>query len=228
MNISKSYFKGIKGKISILFVEKGNALNVYLINKEKKICIDFFNFLLDSYDPYSEAEKILKGGLSFKKIDLETMNLKNHKDSSKNINEKIFNKNLLKSLNNIDKKVNFSCKKFYLKGNLKITNFSLFSLSKNEIKYPNFFSVKYESFNDYLNKKTNLNKKKNKTLNNYNNENSELIVKNSKNIHNKFIYDINNNLLNNYLTSTKNNIKNSNEKEITFILFKLDLLVEDF
>lgn len=75
MNISKQYFKGIKGKISLLFVEKGNKMNAYLINHDKKVCLDFFNFLMNSFDSHSECQRILKDGLDVSCIDLETMKL---------------------------------------------------------------------------------------------------------------------------------------------------------
>ena len=79
MNISKSYFQQFKGSISIILFEKGNQINVYLINHDKKICMDFFNFIIDSYNIYNESEKILKDGFLKKNISVETFIKENEK-----------------------------------------------------------------------------------------------------------------------------------------------------
>lgn len=121
LNISKAYFKGIKGCFSILIQERGNKLNVFKIDYENKLCVDFFNFLLSNssqVDIESEINSIIKDGLLSKKTTLRNLTL-----------EELVLKDY--SLNN---KINQKTKPFISKGELIISHNRLKPLSDKEIQ----------------------------------------------------------------------------------------------
>jgi hypothetical protein len=109
---------------------------MYLLNHENKVCVDFLKYLLNSFNPFDKAEKIIKEGLTVKYLNLETMNLEELKGN-------------FFSLSN-ESEV-FKAKAFKSKGLLILTQTKLLSLEEKFILNQKFiFNKSISDFSVYF------------------------------------------------------------------------------
>ena len=83
-----SSFKSIRGKCSIIVQEKGNKINVFKVDHEKKICYDYIDYLGNSNNDDEKVERIIYNGVNTKKI--ITRNFRYVQEKQKKV-EKILN-----------------------------------------------------------------------------------------------------------------------------------------
>jgi hypothetical protein len=126
MNISKAYFVGLKGCFSILIQERGNRLNVFRIDYEKKLCVDFFNYLLtqtNDIDIENEVNNIIKDGQKTKKTILKNLTLEELPIQNINV------RNIFKT--------KYHTRPYTTKGELILTTSKIRSLTEKEVSSSN-------------------------------------------------------------------------------------------
>ena len=207
MNISKAYFVGLKGCFSILIQERGNRINVFRIDYEKKLCVDFFNYLLtmtSDIDIENEVNNIIKDGQKTKKTILKNLTLEELPNKSINVKD-IF-------------KTKYHTRPYTTKGELIITTTKIKSLTDKEISNSSLLmsipNKNYSCKEVFYLKLNNIN---NQIINTDLNENSlcKKIIKKQK-----IIVDYSNDTILSCLS--KKQIVKSEKKNINLMLFFSD------
>lgn len=85
LNISKAYFKGMKGRTAILLQEKGNKICIFKIDYDRKQCVDFMTSLYSeiSSSVDRDIEQIVKDGLSNRSVCIQNLEINEVKDKVK-------------------------------------------------------------------------------------------------------------------------------------------------